>query len=595
MQNKKLFNKFIAIELCAIMLAGCGQSGNAPAGDDSSEEQTVGTQEASDNTSTDVAEDGETLSDEEANETAEKDEAVERDHLHVNVTHMSQYHTVSEQAQYSTKFPKVFLDEGDEETYPQLQAALEEYNRKEEADAEENSETMADYISEFTSNTDEEVDSDYFRELTYEATGTVIRADKQVFSLNIYRYYDFAGAHPTYYYTGANFDVSTGERLSIFDVIKDKEKFLAITEEKLKEEYTEAYENAFQTLEEYDQTIGTEDYSEDYDWILDSEGITVFFNIYTLAPFVAGAQTIRIRFEEAPEIFEEKYTQVPDSYVIPLLQNADFTPEMDVNGNGKTEKLSIVTEYEYEDYDDWKNYSVKLGNRQISLDTSSYSIEPYIVKNKDEYYLYASTSMEGGGCLYVVNLADLTYDPDRISFDEIGRYFFDYGDDGDSNWNANTKTAFTDPEAFYLETRMDLLSTYSGYRTYHVDEEGYPVSNELYKLDDISFVLKAKTDMICDQVDEDGNIISSDVQMKKDDYLMFVRTDGESFVDFQVVDGSDLEISGEDDWMYYYLDSEVRPRNEPPYLRIYVDRSTWPAMIEDMEETDVFSGIMYAG
>lgn len=128
------------------------------------------------------------------------------------------------------------------------------------------------------------------------------------------------------------------------------------------------------------------------------------------------------------------------------------------------------------------------------------------------------------------------------------------------------KAVFTDPGAFTLDTRMDILGTHFGFREYGMDESsGMPLpKQDDYGLNNYGNFITSLIEL------EVFNLNTQEVQVipvGTDFYVM--RTDGETYMDFRLDDGSEC--------------------------RVEVDTSGYPDCINGIPEDECFEGIMYAG
>ena len=115
---------------------------------------------------------------------------------------------------------------------------------------------------------------------------TVARADAACFSF--YKTTDswYGGAHPFAYQVGFSIDSTSGKVLELEDVLTDYDAFYEEVIRALEEQ-----ENSDYFFEDWKDTLQAEFYddpSQQVNWVLTRDGISVWFNQYEIAPYAAG-------------------------------------------------------------------------------------------------------------------------------------------------------------------------------------------------------------------------------------------------------------------------------------------------------------------
>ena len=244
---------------------------------------------------------------------------------------------------------------------------------------------------------------------------------------------------------------------------------------------------------------------------------------------------------------------------------ADHTLNWEIT---KADELSVGASMD--EYGTYEALKVSMKGVETSKDIWAYSYEPYILHTTD-----------GKNYLYVICGSDNDYRMLEV-FDLNGSSAVYVGEVNNCGLRAQLLDAssylygeelLTDPENFYLESRMEVLSTYSASRKYHVGADGMPVADEdFYQVDASTYewreALTAKKDVPCVQVAEDGSVTADNAVIPAGTKLTLYRTDGSNLVDLKAGD---------------------------TLYRIEVDHSEWPYTINGVEEEEYFDGIMYAG
>ena len=491
------------------------------------------------------------------------------------------------------QYVEILLDEETEKKYPEMAEALKRYNAEEAAAAKETLEGLCRDYDDM-----KETGALAYQELVMSdlCEGTVLRADSNVISVFREHSSYWGGVHGMYAYSGVSFDTASGRELTIADVVADMDAFFGLVNDKMKSQYADIYEY-LSDVEEYLAGIDPAD-NQAIAWSIDSEGVNVYFNPYTLGAYVMGAQIVSIYFDEAPGIFEERYMMVPETYVIPMNQNIPRC--VDTDGDGERELVEIMyepVEYagEYSGQYDWQ---ITAGDRSVTVPDSCYSEKSYLVRANDQYYLYIFECSDNDyRLLATVDFKNMVYDQDKTINAGTGMIAYDWREteDGYASWDMGY--GFTDPENFELETRLDMLSSITAKRQYRIGRDGYPVNNDEWYQINPGIVLQTKQDVVCDQVDKNGRK-TAETTLGKNTYVILVRTDGETWVDVQEIDESEIvkEEYGEEygDLCMMYAE-DAKPDYDRAIYRISVNCMEYPRTVNGIEEDQVFSGIMYAG
>ncbi len=581
--KKKLLFLALSAGLIAATFTGCSKQQTAESTEATSEAKADEQETAAEDETKDDA-----ASEEQTDADAVKPITVRIEQVTNSATSNQGNNTVKTEAEY--EYPRLYLDGEEAAEYPELAKAFEDYNSKLDADKDS---ILEELKSEYDDVKDL-FDSESSMYTSETLKGRILRADSNVVSMLI-NYTDFHGGAHGYYATyGVSFDSKTGKELCLGDVVKDKDAFIKLVSDKFYEKYTKnpdysSLTDAGEELKDYDFNS-----NDSVSWSIDPECVTVYFPPYTLGAYALGAQDISVYFDEAPEVFNEQYTKACADYIMPLDDNKSVSVDA---GSGKRETVTATLEYgDNVQYGLYKP-SYSIGNLDFNAEWECYSMEAYLVHVNDKYYIYSfQTSDDDAVYLNVVDLANKSLDNSRTEFLYINRYYSsDYSVSNESTW-ANGCTALTNPESFVLETRLDAVGTYSGFKTYHVADDGYPVSDDSFYTADSSSAFLAAKDLELDTVDAEGNITGKG-NVSAGTYLMVIYTDGESYADIQEVDASETEALGSDDWKTYSLKKssyELADTSKAIY-RITLDKSSYPYKVNGENEDEVFSNVMYAG
>ncbi len=498
-------------------------------------------------------------------------------HLLKTLIYKSEYTTSGSYTE--VKYNTYSLSEADAATYPELAAALELLS-------ESKNNRMPDILQSLTQTSNEMGEFLGDRPLCSDEDSYVLRADNQVVSLLSYVYEDWGGAHPSDNYFTMNYDSANGKSLFLGDVVKDTERFFQLVDQKLMTEYADCYEEMI-PLSAYLEGIDFK--TSDVEWTIDNEGVTIYFNAYGLGSYALGSQVITIYFEEAPEVFEQRYMPNAEQYIIPV---EGYTAlRLDVNGDGKRELIEIeqVSADEY-----FLSWIVHVGNRSCRVDNWSYGKESYVVCKNGKYYLYLfETTDNDYVILSVINLATMQLVEESYSGLQLS--------DLDHNWYSGlnlygystVSEAFTDPDGFMMDKHMDFVGTYPGMMKYCVADNG-----ALKKLGDFyevtPHIVKTLQNIPCKETNAKGEVIG-DIVLPAGTIVYYVRTDSETYLDVQIADESNIITSGSEDYVWYEAIETPTLNTKEKIYRIPVKRVNWQGTIDGKPEEEVLEGIVYAG
>ena len=561
MKLKKI--KGIALIMTAmLLLGGCGQK-NAETGESLPDKETrTGTEDGSQTGTLP----GDTLPEETGEDNGRTEEAVLPLHLIKGEWSDSYY----KDDDYSNKLVEmkygvIALTEEDEKRYPELAQVLKKLS-------EENKNTILTDYENLKSQAEDDLKAakeggyEVYTPYSTECSFYVNRADNRVLSLGKSGYDYWGGAHGTGYSTGCNYNARTGEELRIQDVVTDVDTFAGLIEAKVYESgltRDDLFLDEEETLKDYILKAAAD---HTLNWEITNEGVTVWFNPYEISYYAAGMPSGSVSFAGHPEVFFDYYAETARTYVY-AIEGPDVS-DIDFDGDGKADELSVWASMD--EYGTYEALKVSMKGVETSKDIWAYSYDPYILHTTD-----------GKNYLYVICGSDNDYRMLEV-FDLNGSSAVYVGEVNNCGLRAQLLDAssylygeelLTDPENFYLESRMEVLSTYSASRRYHVGADGMPVADEdFYQVDTSTYewreALTAKKDVPCVQVAEDGSVTADNAVIPAGTKLTLYRTDGSSLVDLKAGD---------------------------TLYRIEVDHSEWPYTINGVEEEEYFDGIMYAG
>ena len=458
-------------------------------------------------------------------------------------------------------YEKIALMKDDEDKYPWLKNALEQYGNYIEGLAKDEFEQCKEAADADEYNIP---DDGYFTERKL----NVRRADEYVVTLSSSYAYYAGGAHP---YGGdwpVSFDVENGKQIELKDVVKDIDALYDYVTAAIKEKYADCIDDFF-NINDDDPFAGFKSGEYTQGFAVDYDGLTLIFNPYDIAAYAAGQQVIKIPYKGNEELLNGKYFEkVPESYIIELDDYAEY--DIDIDNDGVTD--SFMASPYYDDYIfsfiyfriNGNDYQFENGEYENYIDAFSGRNFLYKAKNGKLYYYFMACGENG---FTTFNMFEITKD----GFTTPVSYVADiaYPTDGndilpDYSW---VDGCITDPDRCKMQYRSDIFGTCSVVKMCHFDEKGEIIADdELF-----SFVSTATYKVLqpvnVEIVDENGNK-TGERELTVGEEVRPYKTNNEDFV--------------------YLLDKDNN------ILKINVTNE-WPYQVDGIDIDTIFDGILYAG
>lgn len=585
------FGKGIAIVLlAALVMTGCGKAKDTK---DSEKTEETKTEETADDTAEETADTaGEEAPAEETadeiEETAVSEAAPEGVELiqvdTVNVTgnyYIYEDNFYKNVADYQMEY--VLLSDEEKEKYPELAATLEK--RGDSISGGVNDEMLS--YKEIYEGDKEFYDANDFS-MEDKSTCMVVRADSNVLSVVNDWYGYTGGAHGIYGKGGYNYDTKTGEQLKFTDVVLDTDRFFEIANEKISEAFG-GYE-AVSDVREYVKTL---DIDSEISWWIDYQGVTVYFGPYELGSYAMGPAYTTLYFKEYPDLFAAKYTEVPDSYVIPFGTSTSMFLYMDEDN--VLDYISVDEIQDSENEWDYQATEIYANGETLTVDEYHYSAENYLVCKEGKFYLVSFRTAEGDYVFArVIDITNMNA-PDDFTFATSMAYLgysYNDGDDGMSTYEDKRAT-LTDPDNIKISKRTDFLGTMTGTLAAYMDGNGKLVSD----FDEMEFFteypMQINMDYECKQVDLDGNIVGT-VTLPQGSWYLVVRGDGETYADVIEIPANKVT---QEDWSTGIEGGrpEVDENSKLYRLEGHYNDDYYLPWFGDYSSDELFGYIFYAG
>ncbi len=279
-----------------------------------------------------------------------------------------------------SEYSNVTMGEGKEQ-YPEMDRVLSEIEGMQTRSMEEETDNILSFITDMGML---DGDAENFETQVSTLDVQVRRADSVVVSLLSDSYADYGFIEDFRGMWGSSYDAQTGEQLLLSDVVLDMEPIPGIV---LQELNSHIWAGDF-----YSETV-VEDYfrntpEDGISWTLDYNGLTFHFGDGEITEPGNGRQTATVSFAEHPELFHEKYMNVPEAYMVRLPLDQSFFTDLD--GDGTLEELNCTGLFNQTDrfYSQFGLYTDADGHYNYE-ELFAYDFQPYYVKAEDgNHYIY---------------------------------------------------------------------------------------------------------------------------------------------------------------------------------------------------------------
>lgn len=553
---KKHIAYLLTLSIAAAAFTGCGKSADVKPEDKSQVKEENVNEENTDGEKSDPS-----ASEVEKDETDNKSDAALQNENVISAPEIvalkKNYYVMSDDDTYTQLLKGTFmtplLSDESAKVYPELAAAMEEDGKTELAFFDSEVEQMTADAKEWYS----EAPEDYFGMYTITQGITIKRCDEKVVSIWFPVEQYSGGAHGIYGNGYTTYETATGKKLKLEDVLKSTLDLKAILKEELEKKYADSLDMFFGLDESLDNYVDGDSYTEGegedtkyytgYVWALSDEGVEFYFGPYELAAYASGAQNIVLTYDEYDYLINPEYVPEKKDKDTFQLVEWDMKP-VDVDGDGNNDDIYLDIAYT----DDWSEQTgveVCLNDEKVVLGP-----EDNLPEYFDEVKAYYIGTKEGGSYIYVLAPTYNDYNNliifdvskgklDKICADVYASFIFDYtGDDP-----AYKEYLFYDPECIRLANKMDIIASFSGFKSYHVGPDGKPVSDDTY------YTIKGTAgwepitcvkDFEATFIDDSGNETKDTI--KSGETFKLLRTDGKTWLDAEISDGRTvrLEIEG---------------------------------------------------
>ena len=212
----------------------------------------------------------------------------------------------------------LLIFQGSPHEAPALQQALWHYNTEKAAAHDQLRQEMLKNAKEFRAEM-KAARADYFPAHESNSLIYIRRSDTLAVSLLEFGSGYYGGAHDMYGVYGRNFDSRTGKELTLADVFADQQALTKAIIKQLQQDYPQASFMESGGIISLEETVKQMVKDGSLPWTLDPWGASFYFNPYAIGSYMEGIFTATICFDEAPELFQEKYRHAPASCCVELM------------------------------------------------------------------------------------------------------------------------------------------------------------------------------------------------------------------------------------------------------------------------------------
>ena len=365
------------------------------------------------------------------------------------------------------------------------------------------------------------------------------RCDQSVLSFyEVTSLYYPGAAHGTVGYSGYNYNPENGAQITLAEVFTDPAALKPVVAKYL---HAQADGSPIEDAEDALQYYFDEGNMDALTWVIDQDGVTFLFAPSDIAPYAMGTLEAKIYFDREPSLFTGNFGPSKEGYVKPLSPYTEMA--VDLDGDGSDEKLSVTGTYEEgNEIYAYSGIQVSVGDQVCTTELYCFSMQPSFVHTEDgRNYVYVVTGTDNDYPELTVfaikdNVPSLVGKMDGTGF--ASAFHPEYVDGEYSlEQSFSERYPLIDPSKFALDTRMQLMSTYSGRRFYKVGEDGMPAPlTDLYEIDaDITLttLVPVKAEVVDISKEE---ATGEEKEIPVGTKLNFWRTNGTDIVDFRTDD-----------------------------------------------------------
>lgn len=320
---------------------------------------------------------------------------------------------------------------------------------------------------------------------------------------------------------GYNFDPETGKNIELSSVVINMDSLVAVIANQLVSRYPDIKlgDNPAERIMQLcsDSAVSA--------WTISYHGLCFYFSSEALGSQEGMFHAV-VTFSDMPELFNKKYQQIPERYVIELEEEIPFLYDVDVDGG-----LELIKVFFYPD-DEQLDTGLQVNDQTSNGKYGGWGWAYYeqsrriyllhMAENKNYIFFYERADLDCTGKYGVY-----TVEADNIKY---------LGSD-----SIYLEDRITDPDSVRVVIASDpLMGELSPIETeYFINESGFlNEENAIYYYFDTDREIRTLMELSVFVVDPyTGDVLKSDVTLPADTFMEPLRTDWYTWCDFVLEDG----------------------------------------------------------
>lgn len=347
---------------------------------------------------------------------------------------------------------------------------------------------------------------------------------------------------------GYQFDPEMGQKIELADIVHDVDRLSLIIESQLRINYPDVdfAEDMAKRLKQIWQ-------DEEAAWTISYHGICFYIPSEMLASKKGILLHAAVVFQDVPDLFAERYMQIPEAYTIELEDDIPLLYDIDMDGSIDRIQVFHYPQEEPKDTEiqiNDKKCAGKYDDRYYINDSFRWTYLLHTAGNRNYIVFWTIGELDGSGCYGVYAVED-----GEIEYKGCGEKDVYLG-----------AVRITDPAYVRITHSSAPILTLFNFNeaVYYIDESGFwQTDNEIFYYKDSIAEIKANIELEMPLVDPyTGEMLGEEITLPKGTYMELLRTDLWTWCDFVLEDGSVCRMEfdepfGSSNWIVEYKGVEV--------------------------------------
>lgn len=323
---------------------------------------------------------------------------------------------------------------------------------------------------------------------------------------------------------GYHFDPQTGRALALEDIVHDVDRLSLIIESQLRINYPDVdfVDDMAERLKQIWQ-------GEEAAWTISYHGICFYIPSEMLASKKGILLHAAVVFQDVPDLFAEKYMQIPKAYTIELEDNIPLLYDIDLDGSIDRIQVFHYPQAEPKDTEiqiNGKKCAGKYDDRYYNDTSIRWTYLLHTAENRNYIVFWIRGDLDGEGCygVYAVENGEIEY----RGCEEKNIYLGDI--------------RITNPDCVRVMNPGDpiMAGFFWNETDYYIDGNGFwKTDNDVYFYHDTGREIKALMELKMPLVDPyTGVRLGVEITLPEGTYMEPLRTDLHTWCDFVLEDGS---------------------------------------------------------